>query len=290
MHKARLYLCTVLVLPLFAICSEAVGQQTTTARPHIAVLNLEGRGISASEAITCTDRLRGHLVNTGAFVVLDRGHMEDVLKEFGFQQSGCTTTECAVQAGKMLNVQKIVTGGIGKIGKTYTIDILVIDVESSRIERSFTRDYRGEIDGLLETLKTIVGDMASAAAGKRLLTLTISSSPKDAEVIINDKLIGKTPLARSATHGSSFKIQLRREGYRDWEKTLIMTGDQEVNAELAPINGKPVKTSSRKWLYIAGGAVAAGAAAAILISSGGDDGPPSSTETLPGFRWPPDGR
>jgi len=285
MQKREVFqlLFSAALLLMFAVSSSG---QAPSAKPQVAVLDLDARDIDASEAATLTDQFRGYLVNLGTFVVLERRRMKEVLQEQGFQQTGCTIEECAVRAGRMLNVQKIVGGGIGKIGKTYAINISMVDVESGRIEKSITRKYGGEIEGLLEILRDIAHEMA----GKRLLTLKISSSPKGAEVIINDKMIGKTPLARSATHGSSFKILLKRDGYRDWEKTLILTGDQEVNVELAPINDKPEKTSSRKWLYIAGGAVAAGAAAAILISSSTDDGPPASSETLPGFRWPPDGR
>ncbi len=286
MQKREVFqlLFSAALLLTFAVSSFA---QTPSAKPQIAVLDLDARDIDASEAATLTDQFRGYLVSLDAFVVLERRKMKVLLEEHSFQQTGCTVEECAVRAGRLLNVQKMVAGGIGKVGRTYAINISMVDVESGRIEKSITRKYVGEIDGLLEILR----DIAHQMAGKRLLTLKISSSPKGAEVVINDKLIGKTPVARSVTHGSNLKILLRREGYRDWEKTLIMTGDQEVNAELTPINGKPEKTSSRKWLYIAGGAVAAGAAAAILISSGADDRPPpSSSENLPGFKWPPDGR
>ena len=44
-----------------------------------------------------------------------------MLKEQGFQQSGCVSSECAVEAGKLLGVDQIVTGSIGKIGSYYTV-------------------------------------------------------------------------------------------------------------------------------------------------------------------------
>ncbi|MDZ7364223.1 MAG: penicillin-binding protein activator LpoB [candidate division KSB1 bacterium] len=129
-------------------------------KPHIAILNLEGRGISESEATTLTGQLRGHLVNLGTFIVLDRHKMEDILKEQGFQQSGCTLTEYTVRAGRLLNVQKMVAGSIGKIGKTRAVNIFMIDVESGRIEKSFNRNAGGEIDSLLQILHDIARDFA----------------------------------------------------------------------------------------------------------------------------------
>jgi len=184
MQKISISALKILFFSLLSFLGfESFGQQPPPAKFHIAILNLEGRGISESEAATLSDQLRGQLVNLNAFIVLDRGKMEDILKEQGFQQSGCTVTECAVRVGRVLNVQKIVAGSIGK---TYAINISMIDVESSRIERSFNRNYQGEIDGLLEILQDIAREMA----GRKLYKLAISSSPKGAEVMSNNKSIG----------------------------------------------------------------------------------------------------
>jgi hypothetical protein len=250
-------------------------------KPHIAILNLEGRAISENEAATLTDQLRGHLVNAGTFIVLERGKMENILREQGFQQSGCTITECAVRAGRMLNVQKMVAGSIGKLEKTYVINISMIDVQSGRIEKSFNRNLGGEIDGLLEILQ----DIALEMAGKKSHKLTVYSAPKGAEVFVNNKAIGKTPLARNVPTGSSFKIRVNYPGYKDWEKALTMTRDEDLNVEMVR---KP-KSSSRKWLWVAGGvgAAAIGATAYILTSA---DGGGNKTESLPPFSWPPAGK
>ncbi len=284
MQKKTSATLKVLFFYVFSLIAfEAFGQQPPPAKIHIAILDLEGRGISESEAATLSDQLRGHLVNLNTFVVLDRGTMESLLQEQGFQQSGCTITECAVQAGRMLNVEKMVAGSIGKIGKTYAINISMVDVESGRIERSFNRNYQGEIDGLLEILK----DIAQEIAGRKLYKLTIYSSPKDAEVTLNNKSLGKTPLARQVLAGSGLKILVKSPGYQDWEKTLTVTRDEELNIEMVALKSAKAKSSSRQWLWIAGGAATVGAAAYILTSSGGGE---AKTESLPPFQWPPEGK
>lgn len=282
--KSSAVLKILFIYVLGLVAFEAFGQQPPAAKFHIAVLNLEGRGISANEAATLSDQLRGQLVNLNAFIVLDRGTMENILKEQGFQQSGCTITECAVRAGRMLNVEKMVTGSIGKIGKTYAITISMIDVESSRIERSFNRNTQGEIDGLLELLK----DIAQEIAGRKLYKLTIYSAPKGAEVMLNSKALGKTPLARNVIAGSNLKVLVKAPGYQDWEKTLTVTRDEELNVEMVVLKSAKAKSPSRKWLWVAGGTVALGATAFILTSSGGGGG--NKTESLPPFQWPPTGK
>ena len=96
----------------------------------IAVADLEGHNVSAMEAATIADFLRTELINSGAFVVLERSNMAKVLAEQRFQQTGCTTTECAVQMGKILNVEKMVVGSFSKLVSIYFINVRLVDVES----------------------------------------------------------------------------------------------------------------------------------------------------------------
>ena len=57
---------------------------------NIAVLNLEAPDLAASAQRALSDRLRTELFNTGRFAVMERNKMEEILKEKGFQQTGCT--------------------------------------------------------------------------------------------------------------------------------------------------------------------------------------------------------
>ena len=115
----------------------------------IAVLEFEGKGVSQSETSTLTDRLRDEIFKTGVYNVLERGLMDDVLKEQGFQQTGCTTSECAVEVGNMLGVQQMIGGSIGKVGNIYTVSARVIDVETGEVLKSANYDLVGGIEELL---------------------------------------------------------------------------------------------------------------------------------------------
>jgi len=88
--------------------------------------------VSAYEAASISNFLRGTLVESGNFKIIDRQNMEVILAEHGIQQTGCTTEECAVQIGKLLNVRRIITGSCGKLGGWYIVIANIIDVETSR--------------------------------------------------------------------------------------------------------------------------------------------------------------
>jgi TolB-like protein len=150
----------LLLSPLAA--SVAQGQ----TRASVAVMDMEPKGVPENEVSALSDRLRTELFRTGAFDVMERGKMQDVLKEQGFQQSGaCNTDACAVEIGQLIGVQKIIGGSLGKVGKTYTVNLRMIDVKTGRIERSVTEDYTGEIDKLLtSTMKTVAYTLANSVA------------------------------------------------------------------------------------------------------------------------------
>jgi hypothetical protein len=126
-------------------------------KQRIAVLDLDPTGISLSEAQFLTDRLRTELFETGSFQVVERDKMNAILSEQGFQQTGCTTVECAVEIGQLLNVKQIVAGSIGKIEELYSISLRLIDVQSGAIVRTATRDYRGKLS---EVLTEIIPEIA----------------------------------------------------------------------------------------------------------------------------------
>jgi len=152
------------LIVLLLLLSTSFAQESKQLR--IAILDFTNTGgLSKQETITLGNRLRSMLVKSNAFIVLERGQMDDILGEQGFQQTGCTTTECAVEMGALLNVEKMISGSIGKLGKTYTIDLSLIDVQTARIEKSFFRDFKGEIDGLLDLMEVIANQIAAVAGG-----------------------------------------------------------------------------------------------------------------------------
>jgi TolB-like protein len=269
-------------------------------KPAIAVLTIESKGgISKSEAATLSDRLGSMLVNTDAFIVLERGKMNDILTEQGFQQTGCTSTECAVEVGKLLNVQKMVSGSIGKIGQTYTIDLSLIDVKTAQIEQSFVRDYKGEIDGLLREMEAIAGQIASRARGKAVeeqkYVVSIKSTPAGGKIIINNKEIGDTPYSFTAPKGMSLDIKIEKKNYKLWQQRVTVNDNTEINATLeyaykAKAEEKRVvkEGGGKTWLWITLGVlVVGGGVAAAVLGGAKDEEEEPAAQKLPDPSWPP---
>ena len=127
----------------------------------VAVLDFENQGISAVEASILANRFRSELVNTGAFMVIERGQMQSILEEVGFQQTGCTSSECLIEVGRILNVQKMIGGTIGKLGDVYTIDLRMINVGTTQILETVSEDQEGEMSELLQIMRELASKFAA---------------------------------------------------------------------------------------------------------------------------------
>ncbi len=131
------WLCCALVMGgLGVVQAPAQEEGEEQEIPRIAVADLTPTGVPNAVATVTSNFLRDGLINTGRFVVLERSAMDDILKEQAFQKSGCTTTECAVEIGKMLNVKYMLVGEVqglkDEAGKTtYFISVRVVDVETA---------------------------------------------------------------------------------------------------------------------------------------------------------------
>ena len=131
-------------------------------KPSIAIFDLETSGCSEMEAKSITKRIRTELFLTGQFIVLERKMVEEVLKEQGFRLAGCTSSECVIEAGQILGVEKIVAGSLDKLGNLYTINLRMIDVKTGQILSAARADCMGEIEdvalnSVLEVVSKLIG-------------------------------------------------------------------------------------------------------------------------------------
>jgi len=76
--------------------------------------------------------------------------------------------------------------------------------------------------------------------------LSIDSSPGGAIVLIDNKIVGKTPFLKDSLKIKNYSIALRKSGYKDWLEPdyHITFGDNNILANLIPEAAAPVKTNS----------------------------------------------
>ena len=163
-------------LIILTIFSSFIIAQT---KPTAAVLDFEGSGITNQEAQVLTQRLGSELVNTGALIMVERNQMSEIMEEQGFQQSGCTSAECAAEIGALLGVQKMITGSFGKIGNTYTIEARMFAVETGQTQKTVSKTYKGEVDGLLPQIQIVAWELVGIDPPADLLALAGELEPEE---------------------------------------------------------------------------------------------------------------
>jgi hypothetical protein len=161
-EQAKLAAATAAEKPAATPAAPAVPRKKLAPekRLNLAVIDFDGKNVSAADASAVTDLIRTDLVKSEVFNIIDRANMETILGEQKFQMSGCTTEECAIQMGKLLNVQKMITGKLSFIQGIYHISLSVVDVETSKIEFSDRVTYKQpeEIDIAISTLLNKIVD------------------------------------------------------------------------------------------------------------------------------------
>lgn len=164
----------VIILSLIAAYALQASAQPKAppARTSAAILPLEASGTDAVMAQNLSNRLRHELMQTGAFDMMEREKMQDLLNEQGFQQSGaCNTNACIVEVGQLIGVEKMVAGNVGLVGRTYTLNVRLIDVRTGKVDQSVVEDYSGTVDKLLtEVVRKVAGRMALAVRSPGLKT------------------------------------------------------------------------------------------------------------------------
>jgi len=166
---AGLFLPVLLLAQGNPVLNEETAAELASGKYTVAVLDFEGRGISQLEAATLTDRLSSELANTNAVILVERGQMSEILDEQGFQQSGCTSAECAAEVGALLGVKNMISGSFGKLGNTYTIDAKMFSVESGATIKSASKSYKGEIDGLITEIEILAWEILGLTAPEHIL-------------------------------------------------------------------------------------------------------------------------
>jgi TolB-like protein len=150
-----------LILFFLLFFSISVAQQ---GKPTVAILDFEGQGVDASEVQTLTERMRTEIGNTKAVRLIERKAVEKIMQEQGLQQSGCTSDECAAEVGQLLGVQFMISGSIGKMGKSYTIDAKMFSVESGETVRTQNATHDGDISGLLTEMEILAWEIVGLQA------------------------------------------------------------------------------------------------------------------------------
>jgi ketosteroid isomerase-like protein/TolB-like protein len=95
---------------------------------RIMVSDFGAQGVPKDVSVMVTDWVRTAVSNS-RYVIVDRSRMNEILKEQQLQMTGLTDSEKAVEAGKLLSANRILSGSVSRVGSKYVISGRLVDIE-----------------------------------------------------------------------------------------------------------------------------------------------------------------
>ena len=141
--------------------------------PLVAVSHIDTRGMPLSPD-AMGNLVRLELEKTGTYRIVDRYDMHDLLKMVDMDITGCYGKSCLVEIGKVLQVDKILTGTAEQLGDKIVITLRLINVESEIIENTDVTEYQN----IPEELQIMTGISVNNILG-------IANDPYTVELLVN---------------------------------------------------------------------------------------------------------
>ena len=264
--RAKLFLTALLVALPTAAAAQGAGAATATVsgptKTHIAVLTFEGdESTKPAQRAMLSDRMQEELIASGQFVVLDRAKIDEILREQGFQNSGaCTSSECQVEVGKLLGVEKLVSGKVVSFDPVWTLSASLTDVGSGMIEQSVSTSVRGELFEVLDKgcpalARQIAGKFSGGGAGAAAGAAAADANAKAAAA-------EKKRLEREARIRAEQEAKAEKQAQQRARK---LEEERQRQAAQAAEDAKPKvpMPHGTKKLILAGSLLAAGAGGVV---------------------------
>jgi len=126
--------------------------------PKIAVWDLAPRNTPATHAQELTSFVVSEITKLKKYEVYSQ---ENVRTLAGWSAErmklGCTDTKCLTALGQM-DIAKLISGSVGKIGKRYTVSLNLFDTQKARAENAISKTCESE-DELIELIQASVREL-----------------------------------------------------------------------------------------------------------------------------------
>ena len=211
------------------------------ALPIVAALDFSGEGASESELIAITNLPMSAVFDTAIVQVIDRNQREEILAEIAFSLSGSTDEECAIEAGRLLAADVMITGSIGQIGSRLAVDLKAFDVATSRISATFYELYES-IDEIVDNVHVFGGQLVQNFTGKlaqkravldyeELSVLQVNCAVEGASVFVDGASVGKITdgqISKAVNKGAEITLTLRKDDFYDYSEKVAIDVDEKL--------------------------------------------------------------
>ena len=182
--NARLLL-SVLLVDLLANSAMAEGE--TAAKPeriNIAVTEFISKGgVEQNRMDALSDMMANQIREMGNFKVIGKADISAALQlEQQKALLGCTDDSCLAEMGGALGVRYMVVGNISLLGKTWLLNLKLLDVRTVEVVKGVSRSITGAEDLFIKALQEAAYDLMQGIEGIEV------TRPEQVKEITGDKL------------------------------------------------------------------------------------------------------
>jgi CubicO group peptidase (beta-lactamase class C family)/TolB-like protein len=222
---------------------------TIGAQEYVAIMELEGSGMSKIEARNVTERFSYELSQTRKFNIIERQQLDLILDEQKTQLSGCVADECAVQIGELVGAKYVIAGSVTKTFGLYGIAVRLIDVESGEIITHILESDEADVQKFVsQRVRNAALRMAAEGGSTNGQSggsvVTVSSEEKGSVVFTINKSgaavyvdnayttqASSQTVSLNLTEGTH-QIKFTLPGQQDWIKQLNVLAGETLNYEV----------------------------------------------------------
>lgn len=204
----------------------ALHARAQTVEIKTVVVGLSARrGVDEGLAVAMSDVVQGVFTKSPGRKVLGRDDINRVLRfESERQAMGCDTDSCLSEIAQALDVDRLVTGSMDKVGSRYFVVITEIDARTvepvGRVQGQLPLDEDRLVPAVADlALKLLRQSRMSASpegptGGETVGALVVRASPEGARVVVGGREVGVTPLRVDTLPPGTHEVFLTREGYQ----------------------------------------------------------------------------
>ena len=148
----------------------------------MAVMGIDVQGIEISKS-TLRNMVILSAEKTGKFSILDRYDTDDLLVKENIALDGCYGKSCLVNVGKLLEVERVLTGNVEILGNEIIMSFRLINVSEDIIEHVAVREFVNLPDEVHKMIEITINELFGLPNDDNLVNLLVEnnlpiSSPK----------------------------------------------------------------------------------------------------------------
>jgi HD-GYP domain-containing protein (c-di-GMP phosphodiesterase class II) len=159
------------------------------AQEKISIMEFNTFGTPQNVSSQLTERLMQKIMDSQAYILVERKQLDQVIQEQNLQTSGLTESQGAEAVGKILNIDKMIVGNISQWEGQYLVTARLIDVKTGGVVACVTHECKtfesGPIANILanQLLRKLEPQNAKEEAINRIYRNLFTLGPDDMEAL-----------------------------------------------------------------------------------------------------------